>query len=336
MNSKRGLLLSLLCCLLLSGCGDSQGVATLRDYQQRVNRVLALDSPAPQLTAAPAFIAKSALQQPLPDLRIDLLDAFATRRCGLDQLIAERNSSLGKVFTASKRLNYELRFLATLQQCLTEQWEEPLNSQLQQVYQQKQHSIAIALNNMLQTDDTLRKRWLGSNSTLTPGDNSGFTESLGALQQLVELKQAVARQDWYSASRIDPEQALETLYRFSFLSDLQYSLRYAASWLGSINPALLAIEPASLCPRGQTEQLTILSTVFRKYFIGEVQAYLAELTRYQQQSWPLLAELYQDSALLPVLQQRYQQPATELQQQLLQHVGWYQQLNQLCPVGLTG
>lgn len=323
-------------CLPLTGCKDTAGTAELKDYQQRLNRVLALNSPAPSPAASPAFPAKSALQQPLPELRIDLLDAFATRSCGLDMLIAERNSSMGKVFTASKRLNYELRFLASLQNCLQQSWPEPLKGQLTEIYQQKQQSISIALNNMLQTDDTLRKRWLAASQGVIAGTNKGFEESLGALQQLLDLKQAIAQQNWYGASQIDPEQALATLYRSAFLSELQFSLRYANSWFAAVNPALLKIDPASLCPRGQTEQLTILSTVFRKYFIGEVQAYLAELNRYQQQSWPLMLELYQDSQMLPVLTERYATQAEQLQQQLLQHVAWYQQLNQRCPVGLTG
>lgn len=320
----------------VSGCKDTVGTAELKDYQLRLNRVLALNAPAPTPITSPAFPAKSALQQPLPELRIDLLDAFATRSCGLDMLIAERNSSMGKVFTASKRLHYELRFLASLENCLQQRWQEPLQSQLVAIYQQKQQSIGIALDNMLQTDDTLRKRWLAANRGVTAGSATGFTESLGALQQLLDLKQAISRQDWYSASQIDPEQALAILYRSAFFSELQFSLRYANSWFAAVNPELFNIDPASLCPRGQTEQLSILSKVFRKYFIGEVQAYLAELSRYQQQSWPLLLALYQDSAMLPVLTERYATQAEQLQQQLLQHVAWYQQLNQLCPIGLTG
>jgi hypothetical protein len=337
MRLLRVLQLSLLSTLwLISGCSDSEGVATLRDYQQRLNRVLQLESPAPALTPAASFPAKSTLQQPLPDLRLDLMDAFATRRCGLDQLIGERNSSLGKVYGASKRLNYELRFLETLQHCLTQDFEPDLRQQLTAVYQQKQQSIGMAYANMLQNDDTLRKRWLSSQTALRPGNNTGWNESLGALQQLLELKQSIDRQDWYSAARIDPEQALATLYRYHFFSDLQFSLRYTNDWLATVNPLLLAIEPGSLCPRGQTEQLTILSNVFRKYFIGEVQTYLAELSRYHQESWPLIARLYQDSALLAPLTERYQSQAEQLQQRLLQHVGWYQQLNQRCPIGLTG
>lgn len=329
-------LLAAVLCLPLAGCSDTVGTAGFNDYQQRLNRVLALDSPSPKLVASHTFPAKSALQQPLPELRIDLLDAFATRSCGLDMLIAERNSSMGKVFTASKRLNYELRFLATLQHCLQQAWQEPLNRQLIEIYQQKQQSIDIALNNMLQTDDTLRKRWLAANRGVSAGNSNGFIESLGALQQLVDLKHAIAQQNWYSASQIDPEPALATLHRWQFLSELQFSLRYANSWFTAVNPLLLKIEPASLCPRGPSEQLTILSTVFRKYFIVGVQAYLSELHRYQQQSWPLIHELYQGSLMLPALTERYQTQAEQLQQQLLQHIGWYQQLNQLCPAGLTG
>lgn len=323
-------------CITLAGCKDTAGTAELNNYQQRLNRVLAIDSPATKPLPSPTFPAKSALQQPLPELRIDLLDAFATRSCGLDMLIAERNSSMGKVFTVSKRLNYELRFLATLQQCLQHDWQEPLKSQLLAVYQQKQQSIMVAFYNMLQTEDTLRKRWLAASKGIKTGDANGFNESLAALQQLVQLKQHITQQDWYSASQEDPEQALATLYRYAFLSELQFSLRYANNWFSTVNPYLLAIDPASLCPRGNTEQLTILSTVFRKYFINEVQAYLAELSRYQQQSWPLIYTLYQDSLMLPVLEERLQNQAEQLQQQLLLHVAWYQRLNQQCPVGLTG
>lgn len=55
MLLKQVLLLNLLVlALLLSGCSDSAGVATLRDYQQRLNRVLELDSAKPQLPAAAA------------------------------------------------------------------------------------------------------------------------------------------------------------------------------------------------------------------------------------------------------------------------------------------
>ena len=84
-----------------------------------------------------------------------------------------------------------------------------------------------------------------------------------------------------------------------------------------------------------TEQLKILTTVFSKFFIAQVQAHLAQLRRFYTESWPLIAGLYRDTALYPALQQRYQQPAEQLQQQLMLHVQWWQQLNQQCPLNLT-
>ncbi len=330
-------LLAILLSLSLVACVKAPGQAELLDYQQRLTRVLGLAEAKLPLAPVSPLPAKSSLVQPLPELRMDLLDALATRQCGLDQLIAERNSSLGRVFTASKRVNYEVRLLAVLEQCQAKHWDEPLKSQLADVYQQKQQSIHTVFDNMLLADDTLRQRWHNNERMLAPQDSTGFNESLAALTLLVDLKQAITTADWHLASQIDPEQALETLYQYRFLSDLQYSLRYGRSYFAALNPLLTAIEPASLCQaRASSEQLTILSTVFRKFFIGEVQAYLAELSRYQQQSWPLIAALYQDTLLYPALEQRYHKQAEQLQQLLLQHVGWYQQLNQDCPVGLTG
>jgi len=323
--------------LTLGGCSEPPGKAELQDYQQRLNRVLALDTAKVNLVSAAPLPTKNSLAASLPDLRMDLLDAFATRQCGLDQLIAERNSSMGKVLSASKRLHYEVKVLNVMERCLTKTWDAPLQGQLVAFYSEKQQSIATAWRNMLLTDDTLRRRWHSSDTMLAPNDTNGFNESLSALKQLLNLQQAITAQDWATASTIDPEQALATLYQYDFLSRLQFSLRYTSSWFDAVNPALLSIEPASLCARSnQTEQLTILNTVFRKFFIGEIQAYLAELMRYQQQSWPLIAELYQDTAMLPVLEQRFGIQAEQLQRLLLAHVGWYQQLNSQCAIGLTG
>ncbi|WP_445426681.1 DUF3080 family protein [Alishewanella sp. HL-SH06] len=335
MNITQGLLLSVATTLLL-GCSKPAGKAELADYQQRLTRVLALDKADISLLPTTPLPAKNSLLVPQPDLRMDLLDAFATRQCGLDQLIAERNSSMGRVFSVSKRLNYEIRLLAVLADCDQQDWPEPLKQQITEVYQQKLAQINSVFLNMLQTDDTLRKRWHNSDSMLAPNDSSGFNESLAALQLLVELKHAINAKDWQRASQMDPERALESLYRYDFLSKLQYSLRYTRSWFVAINPKLQQISPSTLCTNNRnTEQLAILTTVFRKFFIGEIQAYLAQLSRFQQQSWPLLDELYQDTALHPVLTQRYLEQAEQLQRLLLAHVGWYQELNKVCPVSLT-
>lgn len=328
--------LSLLILLSLIACSDGAGKAELHDYQARLSRVLALDIDNTMTGSVIPLPARSELHQSLPDIRLDISDALATRQCALDQLIAERNSSLGRVFTLSKQLDYELRLLARLAQCLAQDWPPALQQQLENIYQQKQQSIKPALLNMLHGDDTLRQQWHGKQRMLSGKEQSAFHDSVSALSQLVSLRQAITAQDWSAALEVDIEQALSNLYRHDFLAQLQYSLRYSQAWFSVLNPALHRVAPQSLCPQQRnTEQLQILSTVFRQYFIAQVQAYLGQLSFYQQEIWPLIAELYQYSALYPSLEQRYSHSASELRLSILQHVNWYQQLNQQCPIGLT-
>lgn len=332
---KQWLLLMLV--FSLTACTDYHGDKALQNYQQRLERVLDTSQPNTTLPDAAVLTAQRDLKQPLPDIRLDLTDAYATRRCSLDTLIGERNSSLGIVYSASKQLSYELRFLNQLQQCLTKSWDNPtLLSQLQQVYQQKQLSIDIAFNNMLLTDDTLRKELLGIRKALPLKAAPGFSETWQALTELNQLQQFIAEQNWQAASQIDIEQQLQVLYRYNFIGRLQYSFRTASHQLAQLNLLAETTAPSALCPQQRdTEQLQILANVFSKYFVSEVQLYTSELSRYQQQLWPLLHQLYQHTELNAALTLRFEKTYLNMRTELSSHVKWWQALNSQCPVKLT-
>ncbi|WP_027672254.1 DUF3080 family protein [Rheinheimera baltica] len=323
--------------LSLVACTGNNGDKALTNYQQRLARVLDTPLPNGDLAAPAPLLAERDLKQALPDLRIDLTDAYASRRCGLDTLIGERNSSLGKVYSASKQLSYELRFLQQLAQCLQQRWDsDELLAQLQQVYQQKQLSIDIAFNNMLLTDDTLRKELLGIRKTLPLKDAPGYSETWQALSELTRLQQLIAEQNWHAASQIDIEQQLQRLYQFNFVGRLQFSLRLSQHQLAQLNAMLEQHNSTTLCPGGRdSEQLQILANIFGKYFIPEVQLYTVELSRYQQQLWPLLQQLYQHTPLNTPLQQRFEQHYDGMRTELSHHVTWWQNLNRQCPLALN-
>lgn len=325
-------LLSLL--LSLSACSDYNGDKALDKYQSRLARVLDVPAPNNNLAAPDPLVPERDLKHALPDIRFNLTDAYASRRCGLDTLIGERNSSLGIVYTASKQLSYELRLLQKLQHCLEQSWSDTaLQNQLQQVYEQKQASISIAFNNMLLTDNTLRKELLGIRKALPLKAAPGFTETWQALTELTLLQQFIHDKNWQAASKVDIEQQLQLLYQYNFLARLQYSVRLTAHQLAQLNTLTLNQNSNTLCPNGRdSEQLRILANVFQKYFIGEIQLYTAELSRYQQQLWPLLQQLYQQTPLDQPLQLRFEHSYSELSQ----HVKWWQTLNSQCPLQLNG
>lgn len=329
-------LLPLLALSLIACSGDS-GDEALKNYQQRLARVLNAEIPDTALPNTAALAPPRELKQPLPDLRLDITDAYATRRCSLDTLIGERNSSLGRVYSSSKQLSYELRFLSQLQRCLNQSWDNTeLYNQLQQVYQHKQHSIHIAFNNMLLTDDTLRKELLGIRQALPLKTAPGVSETWQALTELNLLQQFIAEQNWQAASQIDIEQQLQLLYRYQFIGRLQYSLRLSSHQLSQLNLMLDSVKPEQLCqPQPDKQQLDILANIFNKYFIAQVQQYTVDLEKYQQQLWPLLEQLYRDTPLQPALQQRFDGNYQLMRTELSNHVKWWQSLNRQCPLKLT-
>jgi len=99
---------------------------------------------------------------------------------------------------------------------------------------------------------------------------------------------------------------------------------------------LASITPEQLCqPRPDKQQLQILANIFSKYFISQIQQYTVNLEKYQQQLWPLLQTLYQDTPLQPALQQRFAGNYQLMRTELSSHVQWWQKLNHQCPLQLT-
>lgn len=328
--------LLLISVVAIIGCSPANE-RQLKNYSDRLERVATIEVVVTQPLPVPALPSARDILHPMPDIRLDMLDAWATRHCGLDALIAERNSSLGRVQSQSLRLHYELRLLNQLEQCVQHADISPeLQQQLSSIQQQKIGSIEAAWYNMLHGEQTLRQQLHGKSRLLPLASTEALYETQAALQQLNQLRTAIFSQQWQAASTIDIEAALGVLHRFDTLAVLQYSQRYLAAWMDNINTPLLMIAPEQFCPQQRaTEQLSILSTIFMKFFAETLQPYFTLHQRYHQALWPELAQLYQDSPMLPVLEQRYPQSQQQLQSAILEHIGWWQQLNQDCPAGLT-
>ena len=86
------------------------------DYLTRLARVLDLTKPEVLRQTLPRMPVASSLQQNIPAIKIDLLDYWAFRECGLTLLLSERNSVLGRVMPASQHLHMDGRILQQLQE----------------------------------------------------------------------------------------------------------------------------------------------------------------------------------------------------------------------------
>jgi hypothetical protein len=186
--------------------------------------------------------------------------------------------------------------------------------------------------NFLQQDETLRQQLHPYRSLSEPNSVAGVAETMQALHSLLALQQSIAQQNWQQASSINPEQALEALYKANTLSQLQQSLRFSQNWLQSLNQQLEQIDLIAQCSAGKSSDKTeILNTILLQYFIGKVQVYLAQVDGTYQQLYPLLLQLYQGTALAQPISQRFEVPNTELKAELKRHVIWWKKVQQLCP-----
>ncbi|RVT47129.1 DUF3080 family protein [Rheinheimera sediminis] len=317
---------------VVTGCSDP-AQSLMDDYASRLSRTLALElqdpaplalQPLPSITATRADIAATS---------ITLVELAATRACGLDLLLGERNSSLGKVMPPSQRLKYELAFLQQVQPCLTNPDIAPdLQQKLSGLAFDKTAQIEKHWQNFLQQDETLRQQLHPYRNLSEPDSVAGVAETMQALHSLLALQKSIVQQNWQQASSINPELALEALYKANTLSQLQQSLRFSQNWLQSLNQQLEQLDLKAQCPAGKSSDKTdIFNTILLQYFIGKVQLYLAQVDGTYQQLYPLLQQLYQGTALAQPISQRFEVPHTELKAELKRHVVWWKEIQQQCP-----
>lgn len=317
---------------VVTGCSDP-ALSLMHDYTSRLSRTLALEihDPAPlDLQPLPSI---TTTRLDIADSSITLVELVATRACGLDLLLGERNSSLGKVMTPSQRLKYELAFLKQVQPCLNNPDITPdLQQKLAVIASDKARQIDKHWQNFLQQDETLRQQLHPYRNLSEPNSVAGVADTMQALHSLLALQKSIVQQDWQQASSINPEQALEALCKANTLSQLQQSLRFSQNWLQSLNQQLDQVDLIAQCPAGKSsDKAEILNTILLQYFIGKVQLYLAQVDGTYQQLYPLLLQLYQGTALAQSIQQRFEVPNTELKAELKRHVTWWKAVQQHCP-----
>lgn len=255
------------------------------NYLERVARVLGQSWEPWQSDSLSAYRLPPRRERMLevPEIRIGLLDLVVeSRRCQtLQQLVSERNSSLGRLMPASHLLAYEGDLLRAIEACLQviegDESREGLRQQLSEIMQIKRDNLSAAYWNALNGSGEFESylRFADRPLPVTPVNDH---EALSALQQLAAIGAALPEQ--LPPGRAEIEPLLQALQRSDRSSQLIHTLSRLSHTLEQAT-VMLEAQPANhLCPLGApTERSQILMNVFTTFYAGELQPILAQTQR---------------------------------------------------------
>ena len=295
MPNYRISLIPLLCTVLLLGCDNQQPEQMLETYSARVANSLDMDAEELDLSLPlklPRYPRRRERIVEVTDLRQGVIEVLNLRHCQLLDLIAERNSSLGKVMPPSKKMVYEISLYSGLRSCLQRleeiEADPELIQQIETIFTVKHNELEANLWNGIFTSEAVERNFSLSEPALPLEGEDGFSQSRQALiilNQIASLNNN--RDNWSDSGYLDQlESHLHALY----------SLRYGSRWLRSLTLIVDTLNHTSeviekrlkerpLCFKQQTTpKARIVKNVFNKYYAGQLQPYMARIDR-QGKEW---------------------------------------------------
>ncbi len=266
----------------------------LENYIYRLSN--SLDVQAPALVETKQRIAFPLRRERIletTEIREGLLEVLKLKECNLIPLIAERNSSLGKVQLPSQRLHYELQFFQQISACeqnlKSNDLSDPeLVSQVVAIRAIKQQNLPYELWNGIMVAKEIELNFASTHTPLPLVQNQSTDASINAVSQLTQLTSLATKppQSWQIPNeRAQFEQPYKILYANQTGPQIYSTLTLLTDRLNQAGQMLqMRTQARPLCPMGRaTPQAKIVQNVFYKYYIGEVQPYLAHSHRNAEQ-----------------------------------------------------
>ncbi|AUI87379.1 hypothetical protein BS333_06140 [Vibrio azureus] len=325
----------LLVIIFLSGC-DSSSTAKERDfekYHQRLSNVLEVPYSSIDEPSAVTIPPKRSLYQPLPRLSLGLLESYQLRQCGLFDLVAQKNSQLGKVQDAFYDFEYQINLLKILNSCLSEPGiSEQDRNTLTELNQQKWQHLSIHLDNLVFTSVSMRKQLTASQWLVLEGD----VDTMLIKQGLNTLK-SYYQTPVFKTSQLPEDNIVEFQEHFEksrLIGKLYYSLQSSSLWLEHTTNMLETNRPLIFCqPKRDKTRFLYLNNVFNSIYVKEIQPYLAYL---DSTYWELSDGIDMIEKRISLLEGRYNLSQTHQQfrQATLKHAQFWQRLFKECGIGI--
>ncbi|WP_136679468.1 DUF3080 family protein [Neptunomonas sp. XY-337] len=286
-------LIAIICGLtLLAGCSDtSSELGQMQSYANRVADIL--DQPTPTITPdkLPAIPAHRQRVFEVPPLREGMLDVLEFRHCGMLDLIAQRNSSLGKVAQASQVLSHEIKFLTALERCLQQpeqlaKLDEETQQHFRNIAATKAAQLPAVLWNGFYTGREVEQNLALSAPLLSPTQIGQHTPVLAAWETFATITEQTRTQiTGFDLNQLEGlEEQFATIYNSTTGASTLKSLQTLTATLNAVATTIEArLARRPLCFNGQpTNKARTLRSAFDALYAKELQPYMAYTHRLGQ------------------------------------------------------
>jgi hypothetical protein len=278
---------------VLSGCETSDTLQEqLSEYQIRMARVLDQAPPKLQSVSLAPYPAKAKLQQNIAVTHIQLSEFYTLKKCALYSLVAQRNTTLGRLHLPSTRFIYEQDLLLALERCISQATDTRLRDKLSIWLDTKQNDFPKQWGNLIQLSTEIRQSLSNNSAFINNTQPHGLAETLDAFKQLINLKSGAP----ITSSLL--EQHLYNLERHALPAKLWLSQALLASQLQQSTDWLIKHQEQLQCSNGKAQQqITYLVNVFKLFFIQKIQPIASKMNHYQYQLQPVFNKLVAQPAL---------------------------------------
>lgn len=298
--------IGLLAALALASCAEREaGAAKLANYVERLSTAANFDLESYDSWRRVDFPSNLDAASLAPTGSLSLIDFLSLSGCELQANIAKRNTSMGRIASASQRLILDLEFLRLAPACvrlMEEKGENSVAETLRENIELRRTNLPARIFRAVLAGPEWQKFWeqpmlLGSYPESASGDSSQ------ALWELSERVQRFVDHSW-SADDEDLEPLLASI-RANSGGQLLAAAALQSGYLDYANYVLRRANNKGIYCRNEaiTEAGTITKTVVAKYFAADLQRWSAKVSQRHYEIQSALIAL--EAQLLGILPQPY-------------------------------
>lgn len=324
-----------LLCLILWGCNHSSDLPNLvEDYQQRLANILEQEPPKSLKVSLAPYPNLNALKLDTPQLtatNIKLFEFYKLKHCKLYSLVAERNTSLGKIQLPSVRFSYEKQLITALEDCYKSTTDQTLKGKIRDWNNIKVQNFPLVWADVMQKSSELKIALSSNQGMLTGTDTDGLGPILNSLSYLTQMKKL----DF--GKPLNLESQLQQLQQNALPAKIWLSQNYLTTQFRQINQWLEHQQGNLNCRDGRpSKQVKYMANVLQRYFVEKIQPIASKLNHYHYQLLPIMNKLIEDPHLSPAFKDYLKQPTQkgfkEYQHLMKNHLQFWQSLFQRCNI----